>query len=258
MDDLLRFEHVTVCYGNRPALEDVTLSVAPGETVGVVGQSGCGKSTLIRAAMGLLSGGGRVVGGRILFRGEDLRMLSPERMRCLRGRQMGMVFQNCTASLCPVRTIWDQMRQTAGRELGVKETRRRALELLERMGLSEGEQILASYPFELSGGMNQRVGVALALLLRPALLFADEPTSALDVITQKQVARQLLQLTHDCGTALVIVTHNIDLAAWMSDRVAVLCQGRVIECGGAEQVLGMPQQSYTRQLIAAVPRLGRT
>ena len=258
MQPLLEFSHTEIRYGRQRAVEDLSLSVAPGEILGIVGESGSGKSTAIRAAMGLLGPGGSITGGEIRFRGQDLSTLSPQQMRRLRGREMGMVFQNCTAALCPIRTVWAQLRESVGRELSQQEVRSRALELMERVHLTDGERVLQSYPFELSGGMTQRVGIVMAMLRRPALLLADEPTSALDVTVQKQVIQEMLDLRKAYGTAIVIVTHNIGVVAAMADRVAVMQGGRLVEWGEKEQVLQSPRERYTRELIAAVPRLRRS
>lgn len=254
---LLEFSHTEIRYGSRTAVEDLSLTVSPGEILGIVGESGSGKSTVVKAAMGLLGPEGAVTGGKILFRGQDLSALTPEQMRRLRGRKMGMVFQNCTAALCPIRTVWEQLRESVGRELPKKEIRSRALELMERVHLTDGERVLQSYPFELSGGMNQRVGIVMAMLRRPDLLLADEPTSALDVTVQKQVVEEMLGLREVYGTAIVLVTHNIGVVERMADRVAVMHRGRLVEWGDREQVLRSPKAEYTRALIAAVPRLRR-
>ena len=254
---LLEFSHTEIRYGSRTAVEDLSLTVSPGEILGIVGESGSGKSTVVKAAMGLLGPEGAVTGGKILFRGQDLSALTPEQMRRLRGRKMGMVFQNCTAALCPIRTVWEQLRESVGRERPKKEIRSRALELMERVHLTDGERVLQSYPFELSGGMNQRVGIVMAMLRRPDLLLADEPTSALDVTVQKQVVEEMLGLREVYGTAIVLVTHNIGVVERMADRVAVMHRGRLVEWGDREQVLRSPKAEYTRALIAAVPRLRR-
>ncbi len=254
---LLEFSHTEIRYGSRTAVENLSLTVSPGEILGIVGESGSGKSTVVKAAMGLLGPEGAVTGGKILFRGQDLSALTPEQMRRLRGREMGMVFQNCTAALCPIRTVWEQLRESVGRELPKKEIRSRALELMERVHLTDGERVLQSYPFELSGGMNQRVGIVMAMLRRPDLLLADEPTSALDVTVQKQVVEEMLGLREVYGTAIVLVTHNIGVVERMADRVAVMHRGRLVEWGDREQVLRSPKAEYTRALIAAVPRLRR-
>lgn len=254
---LLELEHLDIAYNGQPALRDVSLTVEPCEIFGIAGESGCGKSTLIRGVMGLLPPEGTVTGGVIRYRGEDLRACPPRRLRQLRGREMGMVFQNCAASLCPVRTVWSQLREALGREVSPQEARKRALELMAHMHLEDGERILQSYPFELSGGMNQRVGLMLAMALRPSLLFADEPTSALDVTVQREVLREMQTLQQLHGTAIVLVTHNLAVLEALADRVAILKDGTLVEIGTAAEVFGAPRAEYTRQLLAAVPRLRR-
>ena len=254
---LLELQHLHIAYGGVPALEDVSLTVEAGEILGIAGESGCGKSTLIRGVMGLLPPEGAVTGGAVRYRGEDLLACPPRRMRQLRGRELGMVFQNCGASLCPVRTIWSQLRQALGRSVGAQEARRRALELMEHIHLEDGERVLRSYPFELSGGMSQRVGLVLAMALQPSLLFADEPTSALDVTVQRQVLREMQALQRLRGTAIVLVTHNLAVLEAVADRVAILCRGKVVETGPVPQVFAAPRSDYTRQLLSAVPRLRR-
>ena len=254
---LLELEHLDIAYNGTPAVRDVSLTVEPGEVFGIAGESGCGKSTLIRGVMGLLPPEGTVTGGSIRYRGEDLLACSPHRLQQLRGREMGMVFQNCAASLCPVRTIWSQLREALGRKVSPQEARQRALELMEHIHLEDGERILQSYPFELSGGMNQRVGLVLTMALQPSLLFADEPTSALDVTVQREVLQEMRALQRRCGTAIVLVTHNLAVLETMADRVAILKDGALVEMGSAAELFRAPQSAYTRQLLAAVPRLRR-
>ena len=254
---LLEFSHTEIRYGSRTAVENLSLTVSPGEILGIVGESGSGKSTVVKAAMGLLGPEGAVTGGKILFRGQDLSALTPEQMRRLRGREMGMVFQNCTAALCPIRTVWEQLRESVGRELPKKEIRSRALELMERVHLTDGERVLQSYPFELSGGMNQRVAIALAMLQKPPVLLCDEPTSALDSLSQKQVMEQMFRLRQLFGTAMVLVTHHMGLLSAMADNILILKEGKVMEYGKASQVLRCPQSAYTKALLEAAPRLKR-
>ena len=254
---LLELEHLEVRYHGHPAVRDVSLSVEPGEVLGIVGESGCGKTTLIRAAMGLLPPDARM-DGHIRYRGRELLACTPAELRRLRGRELAMVFQDCAASLCPVRTVWAQLQEAVGRSIPRQELLQQALSMMESLHLEGGQRILDSYPFELSGGMAQRVGLLLAMLPRPSLLFADEPTSALDVTVQAQVIREMRALREASGTAIVLVTHNIGVVAAMADRMAVLRHGEVVECGPTWQVLTAPQAAYTAQLIAAVPRLRRS
>lgn len=172
---------------------------------------------------------------------------------------MGMIFQNTGASLCPIRTIEDQLLETVQQheKASRQEVRERALELFDKMKLTEGERILKSYPFELSGGMNQRAGIMMAMILKPDLLFADEPTSALDVTVQAQVVREMVKMRDLFGTGIAIVTHNIGVVEFMADKVAVLYQGNLVEYGTKEQVIRHPREDYTKKLIGAVLRINR-
>ena len=195
--------------------------------------------------------------GDVWFQGRKITDLPQEELRCIRGDQVGMVFQNTGASLCPIRTIGDQFQemliQHGKKDVG--ENHAQILKLLEGLSLPDGERILRSSPFELSGGMNQRVGIALAMVLRPKLLLADEPTSALDVTVQAQVMREFLGLRERYGTSIVIVAHNMGLLYHMTDRLLVMRDGRVVESGQTRELLENPQEPYTRRLIQAVPRL---
>lgn len=258
-EQLLTFSGVEVAYHGKPVLHDLTFSLHAGEILGIVGESGSGKSTILRAAMGLLGQSGRITSGDILWQGKSLLSLSEGAMRALRGARLSMVFQDAGASLCPVRTIESQIYEAlrAHQRISRQEAKARTLTLLEKLGFSDGERILKSYPFALSGGMNQRVGIAMAMLLEPGALLADEPTSALDVAVQKQVLSELLRLRELFGTAIVLVTHDIGVVSAMADTVLVLKDGRAVEYGTAAQVLYAPQHAYTRQLLAAVPRLRR-
>ena len=257
--DLLRCENMTVCYGEKRIVSDIHFSLNPGEILGVVGESGSGKSTIFRALLGILKPGGRITDGTIVFRQRNLPELSEKEMRKIRGREIGMIFQDSGASLCPIRTIGAQMYESmsAHRKITKKETACSALEIFERLGLEDGERILRSYPFMLSGGMNQRVGIAMAMLHRPPLLLADEPTSALDTVTQKQTVEEMLALREIYDTAIILVTHNIGVVEAMADKVLVLHEGRQEEYGPAAQVLRCPQAEYTKELLVAVPRLRR-
>lgn len=256
---LLDMRRIEVSYNGRPAVQNVSLQMEPGEILGIVGESGSGKSTVIKAAMGLLGNGGAVTKGDIYYKGKNVLCASAEEMRKMRGADMGMIFQNTEAALCPIRTIEDQLyegviqHEKASRE----KVRRRALDLFEKMRLTDGERILKSYPFELSGGMNQRVGILMAMILRPALLFADEPTSALDVTVQAQVVKEMMKMREIYGTAIAIVTHNIGVVERMADSIAVMHRGRVVEYGKKEDVIRRPKEDYTKKLIGATLRLNR-
>ena len=241
MEALLEYRQTDVCYGGVRAVRGVSFTLHAGEILGVVGESGCGKSTLLRAAMSLLGPGGLVTGGKILYRGENLPDLSARARRRLNGPELGMIFQSAGSSFCPVRRVedWDKDKE------------------YDRLGLEDGPRILNSYPFELSGGMQQRVGIAAAMLLRPRVLLADEPTAALDVSAQKQVLEELLLVRESFGTAVVLVSHNLGLVAAMADRVLVMHRGEIVEAGETRQVLRQPRADYTRRLLEAVPKLRR-
>lgn len=259
MDKLLKYDRVEISFSGKPVVHDVSVSVQPGEILGLVGESGSGKSTLIKAAMGLLGGNGLVTRGDIWFRGQNIPDLSEQELRKIRGAQIGMIFQDAGASLCPIRTIGEQICESmsAHMEISRKEAKDRALELFDKLHLKDAGRIWDSYPFELSGGMNQRAGIAIAMLMNPVLLMADEPTSALDVAVQKQVVMEMRKLRDMFGTAIIVVTHDIGVVAAMADRVLVLKDGYVMEYGTTAQVLENPQNEYTKKLLSAVPRLRR-
>lgn len=259
MEALLQYNHVDISYLGQPVIRDVSLSLHSGEILGIVGESGSGKSTLIKAAMGLLGSEGSITGGEICYRGRLLNRLPPREMRTLCGSELGYIFQNAGSSFCPIRTVGSQLFETmrAHGKITKADFEAQALELLGKLGFADGKRILASYPFELSGGMQQRVGIAAAMLLNPSVLFADEPTSALDVTIQKQVVEEMLMVRKTFGTAIVLVTHNLGVIGAMADRVLVLENGRCVECGSTRQVLSQPRADYTKALLAAVPRLRR-
>lgn len=256
---ILEAKQLEVSYEGKPVLENINLTVNSGEILGIVGESGSGKSTLIKAAMGLLGSDGAVTGGDILYKGKSVLNARGEELRKLRGPEMAMIFQNTGAALCPIRTIEDQLWEAVLQHEHVTrdEIRERALSLFQKMKLQDGERILKSYPFELSGGMNQRVGIMMAMILRPNLLFGDEPTSALDVTVQAQVVQEMIKMRDLFGTAIAIVTHNIGVVEHMADKVAVLYQGKLVEYGDAKEVIYHPREDYTRKLIKAVLRINR-
>ena len=259
MEELLRYDHVDISYNGFLAVKDVSFTLEPGEILGIVGESGCGKSTLIKAAMGLLGSAGMVTRGDIWYKGKNLPDLPPKELRKLNGPELGMIFQSAGSSFCPIRTIEAQLYETMTEheKTSKAEFLDRAMELLGKLGFEDGKRILGSYPFELSGGMQQRVGIAAAMLLNPSVLLADEPTSALDVSVQKQVVEEMLLVRKTFGTAIVLVAHNIGVIGAMADKVLVMKDGEAVEYGETKQVLSNPQAAYTRQLLSAVPRLRR-
>lgn len=257
-EDLLTYDKLSVAYRGIAALREVSFSVMPGEAVCVVGESGSGKSTLLRTAIGLLSPGGRVTHGTVRFRGCDVTAMTSRELQRLRGAQIGFLFQDCRAALTPVRRVGDQLVEAVRAHACEprRDIERRACELLERMNVADPERVLASYPHELSGGLGQRAGIAIALVLRPRVMLVDEPTSALDAVSGRQVIDELVREKHETGTALVVVTHNIGVARALADEVVVLHGGVAVESGAMRDVLEHPECAYTRELIEAVRFLG--
>ena len=260
MAEILKYEHVDITYNGFKAVKDVSFTVSEGEILGIVGESGSGKSTLIKAAMGLLGPAGLVTRGDIWYKGKNLPDLSENEIRKLNGPELGMIFQSAGSSFCPIRTVGAQLYEsmTEHEQISKAEFRARALELLRKIGFENGQRILDAYPFELSGGMQQRVGIAAAMLLNPSVLMADEPTSALDVSVQKQVVEEMLLVRKSFGTTIVLVTHNIGVIGAMADKVLVMKNGETVEYGETKQVLNNAQEEYTRTLMSAVPKLRRT
>ena len=241
-------------------LDKVNLKVDPRQTVGIIGESGCGKSMMALSIMGLVPiPPGRIAGGEILYRGTDLLTLEKDAILDIRGKRIAMIFQDSGAALCPIRTVGDQIYESLREheKISRHECDRRALEMMAKIGLKDGGRVLKSYPFELSGGMNQRVGICISMLQNPSLLLADEPTSALDVTVQKQVVEEMLLMRREYETAMVVVTHNIGVVEKMADQVLVLKNGEVREYGKTAQVLTAPTDPYTKELMRSVLRLKR-
>ena len=259
MEKLLKYDHVDISYLGQPAIRDVSFTLAPGEILGIVGESGSGKSTLIKAAMGLLGSEGCVTRGDIWYKGKNLPDLTPKELRKLNGPELGYIFQSSGSAFCPIRTVGAQLYETMKEhgKISKADFEDKAMELLGKLGFDDGKRILTSYPFELSGGMQQRVGIAAAMLLNPCILLADEPTSALDVTIQKQVGEEMRMVRDTFGTAIVLVAHNLGVIGAMADNVLVLKDGVCVEYGKTQEVLSNPQADYTKALLAAVPRLRR-
>ena len=258
-NSLLRVEHVTISYNGKPVVSDVSFELKQGEILGIVGESGSGKSTIIKAIIGLLGEEGMVTRGDIWYKGENLTEMSEKNLLKYLGTEIGMVFQDCKAALCPVRTIGAQIHEAVSEheKITIRETRQRAIEIMKKIGLEDGTRVLDSYPFELSGGMNQRVGICTAMIMHPNLLLADEPTSALDVTVQKQVVEELLLMRKEYHTAMILVTHNIGVVRMMADRILVLKNGLVRDYGETEKVLDHSQDAYTQKLMNSVLHLKR-
>ena len=268
-DPIARIENLRVTFDTRDGpvvgVEDLSFEVGAGETVCVVGESGSGKSVSSLSLMRLVEfGGGQIAGGRLLFdRAEggelDLAGSDQRRMRQVRGNEIGMIFQEPMTALNPVFTIERQLTEglRLHRGLDREAARTRAIELLKEVRIPEPERRLKQFPHELSGGMRQRVVIAMALACRPRLLIADEPTTALDVTIQAEILVLIDRLKRETGTAVVFITHDMAVVAQMADRVVVMYRGRKVEEGPVEQIFEAPQHDYTRALLAAVPRLGR-
>lgn len=240
-----------------PFLEDVSLRIERGETLGVVGESGAGKTMLIRAVMGLLSPRSTRLSGRVLLNGRDIAGLPRRELRRLWGREVGMIFQDPMTSLNPVRTVGAQLVESIQRHqhLSSGAARSAAVEMLQSVQISSPSRRLGQYPHELSGGMRQRICVAIALAGRPALLLADEPTTALDVTVQAEILELLAQLQREQAMAMMFVTHNLAVVAKQADSIAVMYSGRVVEILPADKLLSAARMPYTRALLQSAPRL---
>ena len=239
------------------ALDRVSFSIAPGEVLGVVGESGAGKSLTGAAVVGLLTAPGRIAGGSVHLAGERIDILPPERLRRIRGRRIGTIFQDPLTTLDPLMRIGRQLTETMRTHLDLTETeaRRRALAWLERVGIPDAARRIDSWPHEFSGGQRQRVVIALALCAEPELVIADEPTTALDVSVQAQIIVLLKTLTRENGTSVMLVTHDMGVIAETADRVAVMYAGRIAEIGPVASVIRQPAHPYTDGLMGSIPTL---
>ncbi|MEH6494360.1 MAG: ABC transporter ATP-binding protein [Pseudomonas marincola] len=243
-------------HGTVKAVKGVSLTVQPGEVLGVVGESGAGKSTIGNAVIGLLEAPGRVSGGEVYLNGEQINNLSDEEIRKIRGRRIGMIFQDPLTSLDPLQTIEQQLVETIELhlKLGAAKSFERAVDLLHQVGIPDPENRIKHYPHQFSGGMRQRVVIALALCAEPEVIIADEPTTALDVSIQAQILELMRRLCKDKQVGMLIITHDMGVIAEITDRVAVMYRGDLVEEGTTAKILGDPDHPYTKSLISAVPR----
>jgi oligopeptide/dipeptide ABC transporter ATP-binding protein len=243
--------------GTVYAVNGISFDIAPGETLGIVGESGCGKSVTALAILGILPRAGRVPTGRAVFEGRDLLGLSDRRLRGIRGKEIAMIFQDPMTSLNPVLTIGRQIREALKTHFGMKkkEAEERAAYLLDRVGIPSANKRLRDYPHQFSGGMRQRAMIAMALACKPKLLIADEPTTALDVTIQAQILDLLRELVAEENAALILITHDLGVVAGMCRRVNVMYSGLFMETGSAEQLFERPRHPYTLGLLQSVPRL---
>lgn len=244
--------------GEIPAVDNVSISINEGEILGVVGESGCGKSVTSLSIMGLIpSPPGKIVGGEIIFKNENLLRFSEKKMRSIRGNDVAMIFQEPMTSLNPVYTIGDQIGETIRihKKVNKKRARDLSINMLKKVGIPRPEQIVNEYPHQLSGGMRQRVMIAMAMSCEPKLLIADEPTTALDVTIQAQILDLMRQLNKENETAIMLITHDLGVVAEICDRVVVMYGGKVVEEGDVRTIMKKPQHPYTKGLIRSLPKL---
>jgi oligopeptide/dipeptide ABC transporter ATP-binding protein len=260
-EPVLSIRNLTVGFntlrGTAIAVNGVSLDVPAGKVVGIVGESGSGKTTLISAALGLIGRGTAEIGGEVIFGGKDVLSLSQRELRAIRGTDIAMIFQDPMTALNPAMSIGTLMTDIQYRDAGTTqaEKRRRAVAMLQRVGIPDPESRLAQYPHEFSGGMRQRICIAMALLGQPRLLIADEPTTALDVTMEAQIVHLLRELQRDFQTSIIFVSHNLGVIAEICDYVAVLYAGNLVEQGEVHQIFHAPQHPYTKALLACDPAL---
>lgn len=255
---LLDVKNLDISYGSKLTVTGVNIQLDKGEILSIVGESGSGKTTVIRAIMGCLPGRGHVSGGSITFGGRDMLKNTREDWRKISGREMSMIFQDSGNMINPIRRIGEQFTDyilAHAPQKSKAEAAEMVKDMLNKVRLPNPQNIMNSYPFELSGGMRQRVGIAMAMIFSPKLLLADEPTSALDVTTQAQIIRQIVDVRNEYNAAVILVTHNIGVASYVSNKLMVMKNGHVVESGGRE-IIENPQHAYTKELLAAVPGLG--
>ncbi|GAA4724684.1 ABC transporter ATP-binding protein [Brevibacillus fulvus] len=243
--------------GTVPSVNGVSFTVNSGETLAIVGESGCGKSVTSLSIMGLVAEPGKIVGGEILFEGQDLLKLNKREMRKLRGNKISMIFQEPMTSLNPIFTIGNQIGEVLRLHEGLnkQQARERSIEMLKLVGIPRAEKVVENYPHQLSGGMRQRVMIAMALACNPRLLIADEPTTALDVTIQAQILELMNKLSKERETGVILITHDLGVVAEMADRVVVMYAGQVVEEAGVYELFSSPKHPYTKGLLQSLPKL---
>ena len=254
---MLKLDNVTISYKNVPTVQNFNLDMKEGQIVSLVGESGSGKTTVIRAVLGLLAGGGKVTEGSITFEGEDLLSYTPEQWRKLRGSDISMIFQDSGAMMNPTRKVGKVFTEyiLTHENISKKEAWSKGIAMLERMRLPSPDNIMESYPFQLSGGMRQRVVIAIALACEPKLLIADEPTTALDVTIQAQILELMQDLRKKLGMSIIMITHDLGVVASMCEKIAVMYAGHIVEYGTTDEIFYQPGHEYTKGLINSIPKL---
>ncbi|MBM4763014.1 ABC transporter ATP-binding protein [Bacillus sp. B15-48] len=259
MGKLLEVKSLSVTYddGKTKAVNNFTMDLGHKEIIAIVGESGCGKSTLIKSIFNLLPPNGKIVSGEILFNKKNLHEYSQEQWRTVRGNQMSMIFQNPGSYLNPILKIGKQFVESirAHQRISKNEALILAKETLRKMQFTDTERILNSYPFQLSGGMKQRVAIGMALIMEPKLILADEPTSALDVVTQVEIMNELLEFKEHANASILWITHNIGSAAYIADRIIVMNNGEMVEFDQKRSILTQPKMEYTQKLLQSIPTL---
>ena len=256
---MLEIKDLTIQYGDKlPVVENFSLSLKKGEIITIVGESGSGKSTVLSSILGLLPNGGKIISGDIIYNGESMLSKSLNQWRELRGTEITMISQDSGGTLNPIRKIGKQFVeyiQTHSR-MSAKEAEEKAKDMFSKVNLPDPEIIMKSYPHQLSGGMKQRVGIAMALTFHPKIILGDEPTSALDVITQAQIVKEIMDLRKKFDTSIIMVTHNLGVAAYISDKIIVMQNGKIVDAGNKNEVIENPKSEYTKKLLEAVPEIG--
>lgn len=254
---MLELKNLTVQYNDKTVLENFNLKMKKGEIISLVGESGSGKTTVIRSIMNLLPSNGKILSGDILFEEKSILGTDKDTFSSFRGKDISMIFQDCGNMLNPIRKIGSQFIEyiRTHEKKSKREAYQMSKSMLESTHLPNCDNIMNSYPFELSGGMRQRVGIAMALTFHPKLLLADEPTSALDVTTQAQIVRLLLETQKQSDTGIIIVTHNLAVASYISNKIIVMKDGKIIEEGNRNIIINNPSNEYTKNLIKSIPTM---
>ena len=256
---MLEIKDLTIQYGDKlPVVENFSLSLKKGEIITIVGESGSGKSTVLSSILGLLPNGGKIISGDIIYNGESMLNKSLNQWRELRGTEITMISQDSGGTLNPIRKIGKQFVEyiQTHSKMSAKEAEEKAKDMFSKVNLPDPEIIMKSYPHQLSGGMKQRVGIAMALTFHPKIILGDEPTSALDVITQAQIVKEIMDLRKKFDTSIIMVTHNLGVAAYISDKIIVIQNGKIVDAGNKNEVIENPKSDYTKKLLAAVPEIG--